>query len=48
MLLGVVEQWASDRGLYDLRHHSPSNEEATSIWDALGFAVVERLRIRSL
>jgi len=49
ILLGRAEKWCRDRGLTEMRLHSGSdNSLSNATWDALGFAVVEHLRMRPL
>jgi ribosomal protein S18 acetylase RimI-like enzyme len=44
-----AEQWCSDRGLEEMRlHNAADNPLANAAWEALGFEVVEHLRVRSL
>jgi ribosomal protein S18 acetylase RimI-like enzyme len=46
-LLEHADTWARDRGLTEMRlHNSSSNSDAIASWDALGFEVVEQMRIR--
>lgn len=41
--------WCRNRGLGEIRlHNVPDNPSAIAAWDALGFSVVEQLRVRSL
>lgn len=48
-LLGEAEAWCAARGLAELRLHSVAeNVVANATWDALGFEVVEHLRVRHL
>lgn len=48
-LLRQAEKWCRDRGLTEMRLHSGSdNALSNATWDALGFAVVEHLRMRPL
>ncbi|MDQ6888101.1 MAG: GNAT family N-acetyltransferase [Gemmatimonadota bacterium] len=48
-LLAEAERWCQARGLNELRlHNSVENPLANASWDALGFEVVEHLRMRSL
>jgi ribosomal protein S18 acetylase RimI-like enzyme len=48
-LLAVAEEWCAGRGLAEIRlHNAPENGLSTAAWDALGFDVVEHLRMRSL
>ncbi len=46
-LLGYAGQWCRDRDLVEMRLHSAvDSATANAAWDALGFAVVEHLRVR--
>jgi GNAT superfamily N-acetyltransferase len=48
-LLGAAERWARARGLEQMRLHNVAGSAAAEgAWDALGFAVVEQVRLRSL
>ena len=48
-LLDAAERWSRDRGLREMRlHNAADNEVAGHAWQALGFDVVEVLRIKSL
>jgi GNAT superfamily N-acetyltransferase len=48
-LLVAAEQWCADRGLAEMRlHNAADNPLANAAWDALGFQVVEYLRVRTL
>lgn len=48
-LLAAAIQWCEARGLTELRLHNASdNAVANAAWDALGFRVVEHLRVRRL
>ena len=48
-LLDAAERWARDRGLREMRlHNAADNEVAGRAWQALGFEVVEVLRIKQL
>ena len=48
-LLAEAERWCRDRGLDELRLHNASdNATANATWTALGFEVVEHLRVRPL
>jgi ribosomal protein S18 acetylase RimI-like enzyme len=48
-LMKEAEQWCSDRGLEEMRlHNAADNPLANAAWEALGFEVVEHLRVRSL
>lgn len=49
ILLREAENWCRDRGLTEMRLHSGSdNALSNATWDALGFAIVEHLRMRSV
>lgn len=48
-LLAAAEQWAQRRGLAEMRlHNVAGNEVAEHTWSALGFDIVEQVRIRPL
>jgi ribosomal protein S18 acetylase RimI-like enzyme len=48
-LLEAAIEWCESRGLTELRLHNASdNAVANAAWDALGFRVVEHLRVRRL
>lgn len=48
-LFAAAEQWCTDRGLTELRlHNVPENPLSTAAWTALGFAIVEHLRMRPI
>ena len=48
-LLTAADKWCLDRGLEEMRlHNAADNPLANAAWDALGFEVVEHLRVRSL
>jgi aminoglycoside 6'-N-acetyltransferase I len=48
-LMAEVERWSRARGLDQLRlHNVAGSETAERAWDALGFAVVEQVRLRSI
>jgi GNAT superfamily N-acetyltransferase len=47
-LVEAARGWCEERGLAELRLHSVANDPASNAaWDALGFAVVEHMRIGS-
>ncbi len=49
MLFAAAEQWCSDRGLDEIRlHNAPENPLSSATWTALGFDVVEHLRMRPI
>jgi len=45
-LLKQAADWCAARGLDQMRLHSATGADANATWDALGFNVVEHLRIR--
>lgn len=48
-LLGAAEQWARARGLRQMRlHNVAGSANAEAAWSALGFGVVEQVRLRDL
>jgi len=48
-LLAEAVQWCNERGLEEMRlHNAADNPLANAAWEALGFEVVEHLRVRSL
>ena len=48
-LLAAADDWCVDRGLDEMRlHNAADNPLANAAWEALGFEVVEHLRVRSL
>jgi ribosomal protein S18 acetylase RimI-like enzyme len=48
-LMAEVERWSRARGLDQMRLHNVAGSDAAErAWDALGFAVVEQVRLRSL
>src|SRR5687768_16898561 len=48
-LLAEADRWCRARGLDQMRLHNVAGSEAAErAWDALGFAVVEQVRLRSL
>ena len=48
-LLEAADRWCEDRGLDEMRlHNAADNPLANAAWEALGFDVVEHLRIRKL
>lgn len=48
-LMGAAMGWCAERGLTEMRlHNAPENPLSSSAWDALGFEVVENLRMRRL
>ena len=48
-LLSAAETWCSERGLREMRlHNAADNSAANAAWDAMGFEVVEHLRVREI
>lgn len=48
-LLVKAEEWCASRGMDEMRLHSASDSElSNATWDALGFEIVEHVRLRSL
>ena len=48
-LLAAADDWCEGRGLEEMRlHNAADNPLANAAWEALGFEVVEHLRVRSL
>ena len=47
-LLRRAGEWCAKQGLGEMRLHSATTADANAAWDALGFHVVEHLRIRSV
>ena len=48
-LLAAADTWCRERGLDEMRlHNAADNPLANAAWDALGFEVVEHLRVRPL
>jgi GNAT superfamily N-acetyltransferase len=48
-LLAAADEWCLDRGLEEMRlHNAADNPLANAAWEALGFDVVEHLRVRPL
>jgi ribosomal protein S18 acetylase RimI-like enzyme len=48
-LLAAADEWCAERGLDEMRlHNAADNPLANAAWDALGFEVVEHLRVRRL
>ena len=48
-LLAAAEQWCESRGLTEIRlHNVPEAEASAAAWQALGFEIVEHLRVRHL
>ena len=49
LLMREAERWSRERGLREMRlHNAADNALADHAWDALGFEVVEVLRVRAL
>ena len=47
--LAAAEQWCTERGLTEMRlHNAPENPLSSGAWTALGFDVVEHLRVRPI
>ena len=48
-LFAAAEEWCSARGLDELRlHNAPENPLSSAAWTALGFDIVEHLRMRPI
>jgi GNAT superfamily N-acetyltransferase len=48
-LFVAVEEWCIERGLTELRlHNAPENPLSSAAWSALGFGIVEHLRMRPI
>ncbi len=48
-LVSAAERWSRERGLGQMRlHNVAGSESAEGAWNALGFEVVEQVRVRSL
>ena len=48
-LLTSADAWCGERGIDEMRlHNAADNPLANAAWEALGFEVVEHLRVRSL
>jgi len=48
-LLAAADWWCAERGLDEMRlHNAADNPLANAAWEALGFEVVEHLRVRKL
>jgi GNAT superfamily N-acetyltransferase len=48
-MLAAAEKWARARGLDQMRlHNVAGSESAEPAWSALGFAVVEQVRVRNV
>lgn len=49
LLMREAEEWSAERGLREMRLHNASdNALAGDAWEALGFAVVEVLRVKAI
>jgi GNAT superfamily N-acetyltransferase len=49
VLLAAAERWARARGLHQMRLHNVAGSvDAEAAWSALGFGVVEQVRLRNL
>ena len=48
-LLAAADRWCGERGLDEMRlHNAADNPLANAAWEALGFEIVEHLRVRRL
>lgn len=48
-LMAEVERWCRARGLEQMRLHNVAGSEAAEgAWDALGFAIIEQVRLRAV
>jgi aminoglycoside 6'-N-acetyltransferase I len=48
-LLAAAAAWCKSRGLTEMRLHNPADSDvANAAWEALGFTIVEHLRVCSL
>ena len=48
-LMADVERWSRARGLDQMRLHNVAGSEAAErAWDALGFTIVEQVRLRTI
>jgi len=48
-LFAAAEEWCTGRGLTELRlHNAPENALSSAAWTALGFEIVEHLRMRPI
>jgi GNAT superfamily N-acetyltransferase len=47
-LLAEAERWCRPRGLSEMRLHNVAGSTAERAWDAMGFAIVEQVRLRHL
>ena len=48
VLLRHASDWCAQRGLDEMRLHSVTGADSNAAWDALGFEVVEQMRIRKI
>lgn len=48
LLLAEAERWCRSRGLTELRLHNVPGGDAERAWSALGFSVVEQVRLKPL
>jgi ribosomal protein S18 acetylase RimI-like enzyme len=48
VLLRHASDWCAQRGLEEMRLHSVTGADSNAAWDALGFEVVEQMRIRPI
>ena len=47
--MAAAERWCRERGLDEMRLHNVAGSEAAErAWDALGFEVVEQVRVRTI
>ena len=48
-LLAAAEEWCAEHGLTEMRlHNAADNPEANAAWAAMGFEIVEVMRVREL
>ena len=48
-LLAAAEAWCAERGLTEMRlHNAADNPDANAAWEAMGFEIVEVMRVREL
>lgn len=49
LLLAAAEAWCAERGLTELRlHNAADSETANAAWEAMGFEIVEHMRVRDI
>jgi ribosomal protein S18 acetylase RimI-like enzyme len=49
LLLDAAETWCGERGLTEIRlHNAADNPTANAAWDAMGFEIVEYMRVREI